>query len=415
MTLDKPPEMAAPPRVMLLACLLLVATNVATFPVHALMGEWILDARGKGIPVDFVNVWAAGKMALDGQAALAYDWYAHKQVQVAALGQDFQGYFGWHYPPPFLLVAALLAKLPYTVAFALWSLLSLLPYLLVIRCLVGHPFGWMVGAGFPTALYNAIVGQNGFLTTALFGGTLKLLPLRPVLAGVCLGLLTYKPQYGLLFPLALIAGRHWVTFFVAAGVAVGLAALSFLVFGIGAWIAFFEWAPRASQSFLSDGFAEFRKMQSLYTLGRFAGFAEPLAWTLHVALAVVAGAATVLLWRSRATYELKAAALAAASLLVTPYLYMYDLVLLSIPVALLIRLGLQDGFRAHELPALGVAVLLLLAFPFVIVPTGFVATLIVAGLVAIRAWENLAGAAPAVPLSFSGRKLPASETRSLAC
>ncbi|WP_163332008.1 glycosyltransferase 87 family protein, partial [Klebsiella aerogenes] len=86
---------------------------------------------------------------------------------------------------------------PYAAAFALWSGLSFLPYLIVIRLLVGRPFGWMVGIGFPTALFNGLVGQNGFLTTALFGGTLQLLPLRPVLAGVCLGLLTYKPQYGI--------------------------------------------------------------------------------------------------------------------------------------------------------------------------------------------------------------------------
>ena len=48
---------------------------------------------------------------------------------------------------------------------------------------------------------NALVGQNGFLTAALIGGTLYLIPIRPVLAGICLGLLTYKPQYGLLFPM----------------------------------------------------------------------------------------------------------------------------------------------------------------------------------------------------------------------
>lgn len=389
-------SMAAPPRVLLLACLLLVVMNAATFPVDALLGEWILDAKGKGIPTDFVNVFAAGRMALDGQAALAYDWEAHKRVQVAVLGQDFQGYFGWHYPPPFLFVAVLLAKLPYAVAFALWSFLSLLPYLVVIRCMIGQPFGWMVGAGFPTALYNAFVGQNGFLTTALFGGTLQLLPLRPMLAGVCLGLLTYKPQYGLLFPLALIAGKHWAAFLTAAAVAIGLAALSCLAFGVEAWSAFIAWAPRASQGFLSDGFAEFRKMQSLYTSLRFLGAAEPLAWTLHMALVAVAGGAAVLLWRARVAYEIKAAALAAASLLATPYLYIYDLVLLSIPAALLIRLGLQDGFRTHELPALGLAVLLLVLFPIVVAPTGFAATVIVSVLVAMRAWEGWRGSAPAV-------------------
>ena len=56
---------------------------------------------------------------------------------------------------------------------------------------------------------NTLVGQNGFLTAALIGGTLYLMPVRPVLAGICLGLLTYKPQYGLLFPIVLVAAGHW--------------------------------------------------------------------------------------------------------------------------------------------------------------------------------------------------------------
>jgi hypothetical protein len=371
-------------------CLLLVAMNVATFPVHALLGEWILDARGKGIPTDFVNVWAAGRMALDGQAALAYDLGGSQACPGCRARPGLPGVFRLALPAavPVRRGAARKASLCAGVRAAEPAAVSGRH-----RGIIGQPFGWVVGAGFPAALYNAIVGQNGFLTTALFGGALQLLPLRPVLAGMCLGLLTYKPQYGLLFPLALIAGRHWTTFFTAT--AVGLAAVSCLVFGIGAWAAFLDWAPRASQGFLSDGLAEFRKMQSLFSLARFIGLAAPLAWTLHIALAIAAGGAAVLLWRTRAPYEIKAAALAAATLLVTPYLYIYDLVLLSIPVALLLRLGLRDGFRPWELPALGLATLLLLAFPFVVAPTGFAATLVVATLVAMRTRAEPARAAAA--------------------
>ena len=59
-----------------------------------------------GILTDFVNVWSAGKLVLDGHPALAYDWDIQKQVQVAVLGQSYQGNFAWHYPPPFLFVAS---------------------------------------------------------------------------------------------------------------------------------------------------------------------------------------------------------------------------------------------------------------------------------------------------------------------
>ena len=88
-----------------------------------------------------------------------------------------------------------------------------MPYLAVMRAIVGRPFGLLLAAAFPIVLNNALVGQNGFLTAALIGGTLYLMPVRPVLAGICLGLLSYKPQYGLLFPLVLIAASQWTVFF----------------------------------------------------------------------------------------------------------------------------------------------------------------------------------------------------------
>jgi hypothetical protein len=138
--------------------------------------------------------------------AQAYDWDIQKQVEVAKLGQDFVGYFAWHYPPPFLFVASLLAQLPYQVAFIGWVVISFLPFLVAMRAIVGRNFGYLLAFAIPMAFINALVGQNGFLTAPLIGGTLYLIPVRPVLAGICLGLLTYKPQYGLLFPIMLIAG-----------------------------------------------------------------------------------------------------------------------------------------------------------------------------------------------------------------
>jgi len=91
------------------------------------------------------------------------------------------------------------------------------------------------------------------------------------------------------------------------------------------------------------------------------------------------------MWRSRVPYTLKAAALAAGALLITPYLFMYDMMVLAIPVAFLVRLGLNIGFRSFELPALALAAALIVCFIFTGTPGGLGATLIVAGLVLRRA------------------------------
>src|ERR1700749_4529847 len=258
------------------ACFALLVINACYFPVAWLQGAWIWEASGLGIPTDFVNVWAAGKLVLEGHPALAYDWDVQRQVELALLQQEFPGYFAWHYPPPFLFVASLLAMLPYSAAFIGWMVASFIPYLAVMRGIIGRPFGWMFAAAFPMVFNNTLVGQNGFLTGALIGGTLYLLPVRPILAGICLGLLTYKPQYGLLFPLVLIAAGQWRTFFSAEVTTALMFVASSLAYGIESWQAFFHWIPVFSQAFLVEGKATCWKLQSLYSLVRFLGGSDQL-------------------------------------------------------------------------------------------------------------------------------------------
>ena len=155
------------PALLLNACFVLAVINVAFFPGAYLAHFWIFDGKGLGIPTDFVNVWSAGKLALDGHPALAWDWDVQKQVQVAVLGQSYPGNFAWHYPPPFLFVALLLAHFPYGAAFAGWALASLVPYLAMMRAVTGKVFGLLLGLAFPVVLTNTLVGQNGFLTASL--------------------------------------------------------------------------------------------------------------------------------------------------------------------------------------------------------------------------------------------------------
>jgi arabinofuranan 3-O-arabinosyltransferase len=367
------------------ACFALLVINACYFPAAYVSGMWIWELSGLGIPTDFVNVWAAGRLVLDGHPQLAYDWDIQRGIELALLGQDFPGYFAWHYPPPFLFVASLLAMLPYSVAFIGWMVASFIPYLAVMRGIIGRPFGWMFAAAFPMVFNNTLVGQNGFLTAALIGGTLVLLPVRPILAGVCLGMLTYKPQYGLLFPLVLIAAGHWRAFISAGVTAVALACVSWLAFGTESWLAFFHWMPKFSQAFLTEGKATWWKLQSIFSLVRYLGGSEQLAWAFQWVLTASVATVLVLMWRSRVPYTLKAAALAVGTLLTTPYLFMYDMMVLAIPVAFLVRIGLKRGFRAYELPALACALALFLTFTFTGEPTGFAINLIVGALVLRRA------------------------------
>ena len=378
------PDRSAIPASLLNACFVLSVINASFFPAALFSHWWIYDPGGLGIPTDFVNVWAAGRLVLEGHPALAYDWDIQKQIEVSLLGQTFVGHFAWHYPPPFLAVAALLAQFPYAVAFIGWVSLSFIPYAAVMRAIVGRPFGLLLALAIPTVFNNILVGQNGFLTAALIGGTLYLMPVRPILAGICLGLLSYKPQYGLLFPLVLIAASQWTVFFSAAIVAVAMALVSWLAFGTDSWQAFFHWMPMFSQAFLTEGKAPWWKLQSIFALVRYFGGTEQLAWVFQWIMSATVAVVLAVMWRSRISYSLKAAALATGTLLVTPYLFVYDMMVLAIPVAFLIRIGLRTGFRSYELPALAAALALTVSFTFLGLPVGLGATLIVAGLIVKR-------------------------------
>ena len=351
-------------------------------------GHWLVDAQGRAIANDFVNVWAAGKLALEGQAAAAYDWTVHKAMEVRAVGHAFENYFGWHYPPTFLFVAALLALIPYVPASLVWLLATLPAYAAAMRAAAGDRIGILLACGFPAALWNATAGQNGFLTAALIGGTLTTMERHPTLAGIFLGLLTYKPHFGLLFPFVLVAIGRWRVIAVAAAVALAMAAASWLAFGGAAWQAFFDGIGVTSQAVLSEGRADLHRLQSLFGLVRAHVGSETLAWTVHGCVAAALTFALCALWRSRAAFELKAAALAVGALIATPYLYIYDLCVLAVAVAYLVRLGLRQGFSFAETVGLPAAGALLFVYPYVKTHVGLAAALVVAALVAQRVFAG---------------------------
>ena len=297
----------------------------------------------------------------------------------------FDDYYGWHYPPTFLFVAAALATLPFLAAAIVSLVATLAAYVAAMAGILGRT-GIFVALGFPAALWNVTAGQNGFLTAALIGGTLGLLERRPALAGICLGLLTYKPQFGLLFPLVLIADRRWLTIAVAAAVAPRSPRCHGSLSAAASWEAFAHWLPITSHEILGEGHADFGRLQSLFGLVRAHGGSEPLAWTVQAIGSLAVAAGVTLLWRSRAPFDLKAAALAAGTLVVTPYVYMYDLVVLAVAVAFLLRFALERGFSAERdrrprlPPACSSSV-----FPYAKTQVGLAAVLIVMALVVQRA------------------------------
>jgi arabinofuranan 3-O-arabinosyltransferase len=375
-----------PKAVDLIAFALCVAQALYLLTSH-LLTHWPLEAGGYTAS-DFVNVWAAGQLALQGTPALAYDLVAHRQAQVAAVGHDFSGNFPWYYPPIYLIVATGLASLPYLTAWIGWLLATFPAYLAAIRAIIGERVAILLACAFPAVLSNALVGQNGFLTAGLLGGTLATMERRPWLAGCFLGLLTYKPHLGLLFPIVLIAAGRWRVFTAAAATATALSLASLAAFGPDAWYAFVHALAAGSQSTLSQGSTGWGKLQTTYGFVRWLGGSEVLAWSVHGLVVATCAIALCVLWRSRIPFVLKAAALATGALLATPYLFLYDLVAVAVPMAFLLRAGMASEVATYEWVSLGLASLFILLYPAFEAPVGIPALLIVAGLVGARVLKH---------------------------
>jgi arabinofuranan 3-O-arabinosyltransferase len=132
--------------------------------------------------------------------------------------------------------------------------------------------------------------------------------------------------------------------------------------------------------------------KAFFAVVRLMGGGASLAWAVHFSFAALIAIVLCALWHSKISYELKAAALATGTLLVTPYLFLYDLVVLAVPMAFLIRIGWSSGFLTGELPTIAFASLLVLIFPLVTAPVGLAAILVVALLIAIRVRHAASGA-----------------------
>lgn len=284
--------------------------------------------------MDFISYWAAGRLGLEGQAPLAYDVAAHHEVQKQAF--QFVGAIPFGYPPAFLLLALPFGVFAYPPAAVAWVILTWAAYALAVR--LWAPKAYWFAMAMPPVLINAVTGQAGFLIAALFIGGMALMPKRPLLGGMVLGLMVIKPQLGVVLPFALAAGREWRAFLGAALSAGGFLLLGLLLFGAESYRA---WLGNASlyASVVTDGLAGWQRMASVYSALRFDGLGATAAWIAQGLVALAALAACCLIWYRRVDWGARAAALAAATALASPYLFGYDTLLLIMAFVWLIARG----------------------------------------------------------------------------
>jgi hypothetical protein len=327
------------------------------------LSHGLIDPNGKPLGTDFSSFYAAGSMVLEGRATAVYDMAAHyaREQQIFGAGTP---YYGWFYPPLFLLVAAPLALMPYLLALAVWQGVTLIFYLGVIAAILrparlsqsGLERIWPFAAlAFPAIFINLGHGQNGLFTAGLLGAALLALPCRPLLSGLLFGCLAYKPQFALVIPVALVAASQWRTAVAATLTVLVLVAVTTLALGTDIWSGFFASMDQSRRLLLEQGSVGFEKLQSVFAAVRMWGGGLTLAYIVQGLTSATTICGVVWVWRDRCDDRLKAATLIVAALLASPHTLDYDLTIAAPAIAFLTSLGLARGFRDFEISLLATA------------------------------------------------------------
>jgi hypothetical protein len=309
---------------------------------------WPFLPNGNPRCIDFGWIWLSGVFAVDKGVARIFDYSAWSAVQAAFYDPaDCPNFNRFYYPPTFLFFTYPLGFMPYVSSLVAWVSASFFVYQAAIYAIISRRAALVAAATPCFVLFNIYFGHTGFLTAGFIGLSLALMERRPWLSGIFLALLTYKPHFGLLFPIALLASRNWRVIGATLAATTVLGVLAATVFGSGGWISFMYSLADRNAGLGSAPGIELR-LESVFGLFHWVGASAWVSWGAQAAVSSVVVIAIWLLWAKPISYNLKAAALCSGSLLVSPYSISYDLCILSIAAAFFVREGLSRGFLSGD-------------------------------------------------------------------
>jgi Glycosyltransferase family 87 len=347
----------------LLGSVLFAATIIAYACTTDWTGTIPRDGTTLAVGRDFLNLWMYGRAAGSADPGRFYDLAAYHDALRSLLGMELDGQ-NWSYPPSVMFLAAPFGQLGYLAALACWTLIGIAVFVVVAR---RHVTDWRVLipiAVSPAALFCLVSGQSSFLTAAMLIAILALLDRRPLTAGVLIGLLTIKPQLGILFPLVLIASGRWRVFAAAALTSLALVVATATVFGPQIWIDFIlKGLPVQGMVLADPGRIATPFFPTVFMNLRGLNLSYPVAMTVQAVFSAAAVGAVIWAFRFRkdADPALLMALFLACSVCASPYLLAYDLLPLTFAAVVLLATARLDapGRRLAQLvywtPALQLA------------------------------------------------------------
>lgn len=329
-----------------------VVAFVIVLAWEAFKHQWPVLSNGNPTCIDFGWIWKSGELAASGDLARVFDYSAFSAAQLAFFGpEDCINYNRFYYPPTFLFFTYALGLMPYLIAFAVWIVATFALYEAAVYAILPRRAALIAAAAPAFVPVNLLLGHTGFLTAAFIGLSLAFMEKRPWLSGGFLSLLTYKPHFGVLFPIAIVASRNWRALAAVVAATAILSVMAAISFGYQGWASFVDALTDRSSSLGPAPDIEMR-LQSVFGVFHWAGTSSWISWVAQSAVSIVVALGIGMLWAKPFPYNLKAAALCAGLLLVTPYAVLYDLCILTIGAAFFVKHALMSGFVPGERTAM---------------------------------------------------------------
>lgn len=333
-TIEIPPVLLA---VAIVASIYEWAVFASTFSYPGTIGP-NLNAPGG----DWIAFYGAARAFLDGHPDLIFDGNRLTAFLNSAFSwwlSEPLGFRPWVYPPSYLLLVLPFGKLPFIASYVIFQ--SATAGLLAAALGLGSDpryakFLVAVSALLsPAAAFNVVGGQNAFLVSALVVAGFRLLRRLPVVGGALLGALTIKPQFCLLVPIALIAGREWRALVATVMAGLALVVISIPVVGIDLWV---QWLRMSTDIYVAGDakWIEYGRIWgvSVYACVAAGGGSETLANAAQAAAVLIAAGIAYRAFRLPLTENHRLAVLLAGMLLAAPHASPCDAVLLVIAAML---------------------------------------------------------------------------------
>lgn len=293
---------------------------------------------------DFLNLWMYGRAAFGADPARFYDVATYNDALAALLGPGYPAQ-NWPNPPNALVVMAPFGLMDYFPALAAWCFVSLLAFYLACRPAFADGRALLVVAISPAALMCVISGQSSFLSTAALFASLALMDRRPALAGLLIGLLTVKPQLGILLPVMLVASGRWRVIAYATLAAVALFAASVAIGGVQSWQDYLTKAVPLMREVLRDPSGMAMPYHATLFMSFRGVLGDQVADAIQAVAAVGAVAAVYAAFRYRkhADPAQLRALLLACTICASPYMGTYDVLPLTCAAMALLADGKLDA------------------------------------------------------------------------